>query len=98
VECDGGGGPLGHPRVFINTDKPQICMCEYCGLPFVSFPQEAPTIYHLIVTNKKEANEQHRKHLESLPADQLPYPLEAKGNPAEIQESQRITDEPLGQR
>ena len=36
VECDGGGGPLGHPRIFINTDKPQVCMCTYCGLPFVS--------------------------------------------------------------
>lgn len=36
VSCDGGGGPLGHPRIFINVDKPQICMCTYCGLPFVS--------------------------------------------------------------
>ena len=35
VSCDGGGGPLGHPRIFINTDKPQICWCTYCGLPFV---------------------------------------------------------------
>jgi len=34
VECDGGGGPLGHPRIFINVDKPQICHCTYCGLPF----------------------------------------------------------------
>ncbi|KAG4440113.1 hypothetical protein IFR05_004410 [Cadophora sp. M221] len=36
VVCDGGGGPLGHPRIFINTDKPQICMCEYCGLPYAN--------------------------------------------------------------
>lgn len=35
VSCDGGGGPLGHPKIFINTDKPQICWCTYCGLPFV---------------------------------------------------------------
>lgn len=34
VSCDGGGGPLGHPRVFINIDKPQICVCGYCGRPF----------------------------------------------------------------
>ncbi|RAH73006.1 zinc-finger domain-containing protein [Aspergillus aculeatinus CBS 121060] len=34
VECDGGGGPLGHPRIFINTDKPEIATCNYCGLPF----------------------------------------------------------------
>ena len=36
VSCDGGGGPLGHPRIFINVDKPQICWCTYCGVPFVS--------------------------------------------------------------
>jgi len=36
VACDGGGGPLGHPRIFINTDKPQICQCTYCGLPYAN--------------------------------------------------------------
>jgi len=76
VACDGGGGPLGHPRIFINVDKPQICMCTYCGLPF--------------------ANEHHRKHLESMPS--TTYPLAPKGDAAEIPESQRITDEALGQR
>lgn len=35
VACNGGGGPEGHPRVFINTDKPEIAVCGYCGLPFV---------------------------------------------------------------
>ncbi|KAG9246958.1 hypothetical protein BJ878DRAFT_494949 [Calycina marina] len=78
VECDGGGGPLGHPKIFINTDKPQICQCEYCGLPY--------------------ANEGNRKYLESLPAESLPFPLESLGDAAEIPVSQRITDEPLGQR
>ncbi|KAJ5165667.1 Zinc finger CHCC-type [Penicillium coprophilum] len=34
VSCDGGGGPLGHPKVFINTDKPEIATCGYCGIPF----------------------------------------------------------------
>ncbi|KAJ5586665.1 Zinc finger CHCC-type [Penicillium hispanicum] len=34
VSCDGGGGPLGHPKIFINTDKPEIATCGYCGLPF----------------------------------------------------------------
>jgi NADH dehydrogenase (ubiquinone) Fe-S protein 6 len=38
VACDGGGGPLGHPRIFINLDKPEINACTYCGLPFVSAP------------------------------------------------------------
>jgi len=76
VSCDGGGGPLGHPRIFINLDKPKINWCTYCGLPF--------------------ANEHHRKHIEAQPHHS--YPLEPTGHPAEVQESQRITSEPLGQR
>ncbi|KAH8889369.1 hypothetical protein GQ53DRAFT_748456 [Thozetella sp. PMI_491] len=36
VACDGGGGPTGHPRIFINTDKPEIATCNYCGLPFAN--------------------------------------------------------------
>lgn len=76
VECDGGGGPLGHPRIFINVDKPQICHCTYCGLPF--------------------AHESHRKFLETLPSPS--YPLEPTGDPAEVNESQQVTDRPLEQR
>ncbi|KAJ1520139.1 hypothetical protein ONE63_004356 [Megalurothrips usitatus] len=34
VSCDGGGGPTGHPRVFINLDKPGNHACLYCGLRF----------------------------------------------------------------
>ncbi len=34
VHCDGGGGPLGHPKVFINLDKPGNHACGYCGLRF----------------------------------------------------------------
>jgi len=33
--CDGGGGPLGHPKVFINLDKPGPQICGYCGLRFI---------------------------------------------------------------
>lgn len=29
IECDGGDGPLGHPRVFINLDKPGPKACPY---------------------------------------------------------------------
>ncbi|KAL2124827.1 hypothetical protein VTJ04DRAFT_1192 [Mycothermus thermophilus] len=36
VACDGGGGPMGHPKIFINTDKPEIATCGYCGLPFAN--------------------------------------------------------------
>eukprot|EP01113_Clastostelium_recurvatum_P023138 TRINITY_DN2766_c0_g1_i1.p1 TRINITY_DN2766_c0_g1~~TRINITY_DN2766_c0_g1_i1.p1 ORF type:complete len:127 (-),score=5.73 TRINITY_DN2766_c0_g1_i1:32-388(-) len=32
--CDGGGGPLGHPRVFINLDCEGPRPCGYCGLRF----------------------------------------------------------------
>ncbi|KFM59692.1 NADH dehydrogenase [ubiquinone] iron-sulfur protein 6, mitochondrial, partial [Stegodyphus mimosarum] len=33
VWCDGGGGALGHPKVYINLDQgPQAC--GYCGLRF----------------------------------------------------------------
>ncbi|GAB1320304.1 hypothetical protein MFIFM68171_10514 [Madurella fahalii] len=36
VACDGGGGPAGHPKIYINTDKPEIATCGYCGLPFAN--------------------------------------------------------------
>ena len=35
VMCEGGGGPAGHPKIYINTDKPEISVCNYCGRPFV---------------------------------------------------------------
>ncbi|KAL2839990.1 zinc-finger domain-containing protein [Aspergillus pseudodeflectus] len=70
VSCDGGGGPLGHPRVFINTDKPEIVPCGYCGLPF--------------------AHESNRAYLQSLP--ETSYPLESTGDPAEVNETQRVTE------
>lgn len=34
VACDGGGGPLGHPKVYINLDSPDGNTCGYCGLTF----------------------------------------------------------------
>jgi len=38
--CDGTApfceaGPLGHPKVYINLDKPGIHSCPYCGLRFI---------------------------------------------------------------
>ncbi|KAL1405975.1 hypothetical protein Q8F55_007657 [Vanrija albida] len=29
VSCDGGGGPLGHPKIFINLDKEGPRACGY---------------------------------------------------------------------
>ncbi|XP_063778886.1 NADH dehydrogenase [ubiquinone] iron-sulfur protein 6, mitochondrial [Pseudophryne corroboree] len=35
VSCDGEGGALGHPKVYINLDKEtKIGTCGYCGLQF----------------------------------------------------------------
>ncbi|KAJ1726378.1 hypothetical protein LPJ61_005227 [Coemansia biformis] len=36
--CDGGGGALGHPRVWINLDEGKIEDCGYCGLRFKRSP------------------------------------------------------------
>ncbi|QQP42431.1 NADH dehydrogenase iron-sulfur protein 6 mitochondrial, partial [Caligus rogercresseyi] len=35
VSCDGGGGALGHPRVFINLDEGTPKACIYCQLRYV---------------------------------------------------------------
>ncbi len=31
VACDGGGGPLGHPRVYLNITTSGVIDCPYCG-------------------------------------------------------------------
>ena len=35
VACDGGGGPLGHPRIFLNMEGKGSVDCPYCGKRFV---------------------------------------------------------------
>lgn len=37
VACDGGNGPLGHPRVFLHLVRGKIdeIDCPYCGRRFV---------------------------------------------------------------
>jgi uncharacterized Zn-finger protein len=34
VACDGGGGALGHPRVFLHIEDRSV-MCPYCSRLFV---------------------------------------------------------------
>uniref|UniRef100_A0A8D2J2K9 NADH dehydrogenase [ubiquinone] iron-sulfur protein 6, mitochondrial n=1 Tax=Varanus komodoensis TaxID=61221 RepID=A0A8D2J2K9_VARKO len=35
IFCDGGGGALGHPKVYINLDKDtKTGTCGYCGLQY----------------------------------------------------------------
>ena len=31
VSCDGGGGALGHPLVYLNTGENGAVDCPYCG-------------------------------------------------------------------
>lgn len=35
VGCDGGGGALGHPLVYLNLDKEGRVDCPYCGRRFI---------------------------------------------------------------
>jgi len=35
VACDGGVGPLGHPRVWLNMEGRGRVDCPYCGRRFV---------------------------------------------------------------
>jgi uncharacterized Zn-finger protein len=35
VACDGGDGPLGHPRVFLNIGKEGHIECPYCSRRYV---------------------------------------------------------------
>ena len=35
VSCDGGGGPLGHPRVFLKIGDEREIVCPYCSRRYV---------------------------------------------------------------
>ena len=35
VSCDGGGGTLGHPRVYLNIGAAREIACPYCSRRFV---------------------------------------------------------------
>jgi len=35
VVCDGGGGPLGHPRVYLKIGEEGWVECGYCDRRFV---------------------------------------------------------------
>jgi uncharacterized Zn-finger protein len=43
VACDGGGGVLGHPRVFLAIDQSGSVECPYCSRRFVFAPEKAGT-------------------------------------------------------
>lgn len=35
VSCDGGGGALGHPKVWYSFDKQDRVECSYCDRVFI---------------------------------------------------------------
>lgn len=35
VACDGGDGPLGHPRVYLHLDREGRIDCPYCSRRYV---------------------------------------------------------------
>jgi uncharacterized Zn-finger protein len=39
--CDGGGGALGHPRVYLAIDRSGRATCPYCGRVFARDPKRA---------------------------------------------------------
>lgn len=42
VACDGGGGPLGHPRIYMTVDKhTHMVDCGYCDRRYIQDPQKA---------------------------------------------------------
>ena len=46
VACDGGDGPLGHPRVFLNMEGLGQVDCPYCGRRFILRPGAAVAAGH----------------------------------------------------
>ena len=38
IRCDGGGGPLGHPVIYLNLGKEEKVICPYCSRCFVKNP------------------------------------------------------------
>jgi uncharacterized Zn-finger protein len=35
VGCDGGGGALGHPLIYLNLTRDQVVECPYCSRRYV---------------------------------------------------------------
>jgi uncharacterized Zn-finger protein len=35
IACDGNGGPLGHPRVYLSLEGKGEVECPYCGRHYV---------------------------------------------------------------
>lgn len=60
VRCDGGGGALGHPVVYLNMgDRPRID-CPYCGRRFVLAGGRPPKVNEPAQITTKQREERRR--------------------------------------
>ncbi|MAU40312.1 MAG: zinc-finger domain-containing protein [Kordiimonas sp.] len=41
TSCDGGEGPLGHPRVYLEMGQKSSVVCPYCGRKFILKTQKS---------------------------------------------------------
>jgi uncharacterized Zn-finger protein len=46
IACDGGGGALGHPKVFLEMGTDHSVECPYCDRKFVLSKQAAEAGHH----------------------------------------------------
>ncbi len=46
VGCDGGGGPMGHPMVYLTMDGGGETVCPYCSRRFVPAEGASPSADH----------------------------------------------------
>ena len=35
VSCNGGGGALGHPKIYLDMGKKNLIICPYCSKIFI---------------------------------------------------------------
>ncbi|MDR3516057.1 MAG: zinc-finger domain-containing protein [Azospirillaceae bacterium] len=46
VGCDGGGGALGHPLVYLTLDRDGVVECPYCSRRFVLKAEARQAAHH----------------------------------------------------
>jgi uncharacterized Zn-finger protein len=61
VVLSSGGGPLGHPQVFINLDKPEVHDCNYSGRRFIKKKFYDPSVHGPSITYEDYMVELKRK-------------------------------------
>jgi uncharacterized Zn-finger protein len=48
VACNGGGGPLGHPKVYLNLGADGRIECPYCSRLFIDQSRRGASDGHLV--------------------------------------------------